>query len=60
MRPILKRIITLTQAAFVLRRWAHENGLLAQEIVTTIKKKKGSGGLTGIKLVMSKVYDRVE
>lgn len=32
MRPILKRIIAPTQAAFVPCQWIHENGLLAQEL----------------------------
>ena len=60
MRPILKRIIAPTQATFVLGKWIHENGLLAQELVATVKKKKGRGGLMGIKLDMPKLYDRVE
>ena len=59
-RPILKRVIAPTQAAFVLGRWIHENGLLAQELVATVKRNQHHGGLMGIKLDMSKAYDRVE
>ena len=60
MRPILKRIIAPTQATFVIGRWIHENGLLAQELIATAKKKKGREGLIGIKLDMAKIYDRIE
>ena len=56
----MRRIISPSQAAFMPRRWIHENGLLAQELVAIIKKKKGKGGLMGLKLDMSKAYDRVE
>ena len=50
MRSTLKRLIAPSQAVFVPGRWIHENGLIAQELVATVKRKKGKGGLMEIKL----------
>jgi hypothetical protein len=60
LRPILERLISPTQAAFVLERWIAENTVIVHEIVHTFQKKKKGKGLLGIKLDMQKAYDRVE
>uniref|UniRef100_A0A2N9GUD6 Reverse transcriptase domain-containing protein n=1 Tax=Fagus sylvatica TaxID=28930 RepID=A0A2N9GUD6_FAGSY len=60
LRPILERLISPTQAAFVPGRWIAENTVIVHEIVHTFQKKKKGKGLLGIKLDMQKAYDRVE
>ena len=42
-------------------RWIAENCVLAHELSTTIKRKRnGRGALVGLKIDMSKAYDRLE
>lgn len=60
LRPILKDAVTCNNNAFV-QGWAISNNiLLANEILTTIKRKyKGKSVLTSLKLNMFKAYDQV-
>ena len=57
MQLIIKRIIAPIQATFIPDWWIHKNGLLAQELIVIVRKKKGKASLVGIKLDMSKAYD---
>ena len=58
---MLKDLISPFQAAFVPRRWIAENTVLAQELVSTIKKKmRGRWALLGLKIDMHKAYDGLE
>ena len=41
LRPILKKIVSPLQKAFVPGRWIAEITILAQELIHIIKKKKG-------------------
>lgn len=60
LRHILKRILSPLQSAFIPGHSIEENAVLARELVHVIKKKKGNGGLVGIKIDMKKAYDRME
>ncbi|PKI63801.1 hypothetical protein CRG98_015785 [Punica granatum] len=40
LKPLLERIISPNQTAFIEGRWINENGLLAQEILHTMRKTK--------------------
>lgn len=61
LKKILPNIISSTQSAFVPGRLITNNVLLAYELIHHLRSKtKGVGGLTTIKLDMSKAYDRVE
>ena len=60
LRGHLDKMISPFQSAFVPGRWTAENTIVAREVVTTLKRKQGKGGLLGIKIDMSKAYDRVE
>uniref|UniRef100_A0A803PQY8 Reverse transcriptase domain-containing protein n=1 Tax=Cannabis sativa TaxID=3483 RepID=A0A803PQY8_CANSA len=60
LRPLLDRLVSPLQSAFVPGRWIAESSLLTQELVHTIKSKKGKGGLMAIKIDMNKAYDRLE
>uniref|UniRef100_A0A803QNY7 Reverse transcriptase n=1 Tax=Cannabis sativa TaxID=3483 RepID=A0A803QNY7_CANSA len=60
LRGVIDKLITPFQSAFVPGRWIAESSILTQELVHTIKRKKGKGGLMAIKLDMLKAYDRIE
>uniref|UniRef100_A0A803PDR2 Reverse transcriptase n=1 Tax=Cannabis sativa TaxID=3483 RepID=A0A803PDR2_CANSA len=60
LRTVIDKLISPFQSAFVPGRWIIESFILTQELVHTIKKKKGKGGLMSIKLDMLKTYDRIE
>uniref|UniRef100_A0A803PHZ0 Reverse transcriptase domain-containing protein n=1 Tax=Cannabis sativa TaxID=3483 RepID=A0A803PHZ0_CANSA len=60
LREVIDKLISPFQSAFVPGRWIAESSILTQELVHTIKRKKGKGGLMEIKLDMLKAYDRIE
>jgi hypothetical protein len=59
-KPILNKIISPTQSAF-LKGWSiHDNTILAHEIFHSMKQKKGNRGLMALKLDMEKAFDYME
>ena len=60
MRPLLSKIIDLSQVAFVPNHWIAKNVFLAQEIVHSFKKSKRKKGSVGFKLDFHKAYDYLE
>uniref|UniRef100_A0A803PWZ9 Reverse transcriptase domain-containing protein n=1 Tax=Cannabis sativa TaxID=3483 RepID=A0A803PWZ9_CANSA len=60
LRPLLKDLISPFQSAFVPGRWIAENSIMAHEVLDSFKKLKGREGFVGLKLDMSKAYDRIE
>lgn len=59
-KPLLHKIISPTQSAFLKGRSIHDNTILAHEIFHSMKQKKGNGGLTAMKLDMEKAFDYME
>lgn len=59
LRPLLNRLISPTQSAFIFNRWIYENQIIAQEILHSFKSRKTKPGLMAIKLDLQKAYDRV-
>jgi hypothetical protein len=57
---LLHHFISPLQSAFVPSRNIQDNSILAHELLHTLKKKKGRGGLMAIKIDMEKAFDRME
>ncbi|KAL5543569.1 hypothetical protein UlMin_007353 [Ulmus minor] len=59
LKPLLNRLICPTQNAFVPGRSIHDNSILVQEAIHSMKKKKGSLGWMALKIDLEKAYNRV-
>ena len=59
-KPYMAEIINPCQAGFVLRRRTSDNIILVQEVIHTLKYRKGRTGYISIKLDLEKAYDRLE
>ena len=59
-RPLLNRLVSLVQTAFVPGRRGTDNVLIAQELFHALDKKKGKVGFMAVKLDLEKAYDRLE
>lgn len=59
-RPLLADLVSPFQTVFVPRRKGVDNVIIVQEIIHTMSKKKGRGGLMAIKIDLKKAYDRLE
>ena len=53
-------MISPFQSAFIPGRWIAENTILVREVLDTMRKSKKKKGLVGIKMDMSKAYDKME
>ncbi|XP_026420127.1 uncharacterized protein LOC113316119 [Papaver somniferum] len=60
MKPILEKIISPFQAAYVSGSLISDNTVIAQEIIHSMKKKRGETGWMVSKLDMYKAFDRLE
>ena len=59
-RPLLADLVSPFQTAFVPGRKGVDNAIIVQEIIHTMSKKKGRGGLMAIKIDLEKAYERFE
>jgi len=59
-RPLLNKIVSLVQSAFVPDWSIHDNILVTHEIVHKFKVLKGKAAWVVLKLDMEKAYDRLE
>uniref|UniRef100_A0A803PPK4 Reverse transcriptase domain-containing protein n=1 Tax=Cannabis sativa TaxID=3483 RepID=A0A803PPK4_CANSA len=60
LKPLLSDLISPTQSAFVPGRWIVKNSIMTHEILDSFEKRKGQESFVGLKLDMSKAYDRLE
>jgi hypothetical protein len=60
LKPLLQKIISPNQSAFLPSRSIQDNLILAHEIFHSMKNKKGNGALMALKLDMEKAFDRME
>ena len=59
-RPLLNRLVSPVQTAFVPGRRGTDNVLIAQELFHALDKKKGKMGFMAVKLDLEKAYDQLE
>lgn len=59
LRPFMGNIISPNQAGFIAGRKATDNIIIANEVIHTIRKKKGKGGFMIAKMDLSKAYDKL-
>ena len=60
MRPLLEKLVSPYQSAFILGRSIHDNILLTHEIMHKFNFCKGKTASAALKLDMEKVYNRLE
>ncbi|XP_026460097.1 uncharacterized protein LOC113360875 [Papaver somniferum] len=60
LKPLMEKIISPYQATYVSGRLISDNTVIAQEIIHSMKKKRGQIGWMALKLDMSKAFDRLE
>ena len=59
-RPLLNKLVSPVQAAFVPGRRGLDNIIIAQEQIHSIDNKRGKEGYMAIKVDLEKAYDRLE
>ena len=59
-RPLLDKLISPCQAAFVLGRRGVDNAIIVQEVIHTIGKTRGKVGYMALKIDLEKAYDKFE
>ncbi|XP_026428903.1 uncharacterized protein LOC113324832 [Papaver somniferum] len=60
MNPLMEKVISPNQSAFIPKRQIADNVILAHELIDSIKNNRRKTGSVAIKLDMSKAYDRLE
>ncbi|KAL3833012.1 hypothetical protein ACJIZ3_007748 [Penstemon smallii] len=60
LKPLLQKIVSPNQMAFVHGRNINENSIISQEIMHYMHTRKGKKGFLALKVDLSKAYDRVE
>ena len=58
--PLLGKMVSSLQGAFVSGRWIAENIILAKEVVHYMRHKRVEGLVVGFKVDMMKAYDQVD
>lgn len=58
-QPLLHKLISPCQFAFIPRRWTAKNQLIIQEMLHSFKVRKVKIGFMAIKLDLQKAYDKV-
>ena len=60
LRPILEKLVSPFQSAFVPNRKTSNNIIILREIIHTINRSKAKTGFMIIKLDLEKAYDSIE
>ena len=58
-RPILDKLVSPSQSAFIPGRWIAENQLLVHELLHSFKRRKVVRGFVALKIDLQKAYDWV-
>lgn len=59
LKPLLDKIISPTQFAFIPNLWIAKNQVIIQELLHGFKTQRPKAGLMAIKLDLQKAYNRV-
>ncbi|GLT31654.1 hypothetical protein SLA2020_063760 [Shorea laevis] len=59
-KPFLTSIISLTQSSFIPGQGCHDNIIIVQEAIHSLKNCKGRVGNFAMKIDLEKAYDRIE
>lgn len=59
-RPLLDKLVSPLQTAFVPNRKGIDNVIIVQELIHSISKAKGKEGYRAIKIDFEKAYDKLE
>ena len=59
LKPVMTKLIAPTQSSFVPGRQISDNIVIVQEMLHSMRKKKGSKGYMAIKIDLEKAYDRL-
>ena len=60
LRPLLEKLISPLQMAFVPGRKGIDNAIIAQEVIHSLGKKKEKVGYMVLKIDLEKAYDKLE
>uniref|UniRef100_A0A803PBK2 Reverse transcriptase domain-containing protein n=1 Tax=Cannabis sativa TaxID=3483 RepID=A0A803PBK2_CANSA len=60
LKGVMDRLVSPYQSAFIPGRWIAECTIMAQEVLHSMKNKKGKKGVMAIKTNMNKPYDQME
>lgn len=60
LKPIMGKFVGSTQSSYIPGRQVGDNIFVAQEIIHSMKKKKGRQGYMAVKIYLEKSYDRIE
>ena len=60
LKPLLHKIVSPMQSAFLKGRFIHDNTILVHEFFHFMKQKRGNGSLVALKLDMEKAFDSME
>jgi hypothetical protein len=59
LRPLLDKLISPSQSAFIPGRWISENQLIVHELLHSFKTRKVKEGFIALKIDLQKAYDRM-
>ncbi len=57
-RPVLDKLISPCQFAFIPGKWIAENQITIHELLHSFKRRKVKGGFMALKIDLQKAYDR--
>ena len=60
LRPLLPKLISPMQAAFLEGRRGSDNIIIAQELIYSLRNRRGRDGYMVVKIDLEKAYDRLE
>ena len=60
LKPYIAEVINTCQAGFVPGRRTSDNIIIVQEVIWTLKFRRGRDGYVALKLDLEKAYDRLD